>query len=128
MEYIRTLLLGIVIVAFSSCVQEEHTKKVTFKVDMRNYDSFSEVGLRGQFTSPPWQVTVPMSDADEDGFFEVTLEQKTAQSSAEFKFVIDNDQFELECQPNRSIQFNYQPEVILYTGIFDKGSGTQDSL
>ncbi len=120
--------MGITLLGFSSCVQEEHTKEVTFKVDMRNHDSFTKVGIRGQFTSPPWEVTVPMTDMDKDGFFEVTVEQETAQSSAEFKFVIDNDQFELQCQPNRSIQFSYQPEVILYTGIFDNENGTQERL
>ena len=128
MKLISKVLIGLVLLALSSCVQEEHTKEVTFKVDMRNYDSFTEVGIRGQFTSPPWQVTVPMSDVDKDGFFEVTVEQQTAQSSAEFKFVIDNDQFELECLPNRSIRFSYQPEVILYTGVFDDENGTQESL
>ena len=128
MKQISTILIGIALLGLSSCVQEEHTKAVTFKVDMRNYGSFTEVGIRGRFTSPPWQVTVPKSDMDKDGFFEVTLEQETAQSSAEFKFVVDKDQFELECQPNRSIRFNYQPEAILYTGVFDNENGKQKRL
>ncbi len=121
-------LICILLAVVSSCVQEEHVKKITFGVDLSNYDSITEVGIRGQFTSPPWQVTIPMSDADNDGFFEVTVEQKTAQSGVEFKFVLDNDRFELEGKPNRRIRFNYQPEVIRYTGVFDEGKGTQENL
>ena len=126
-NFITIGLICMLLAAVSSCVQAEHVKKVTFRVDLNNYDSFNEVGIRGQFTSPPWQVTVPMSDPDNDGFFEAIIEQKTAQSSAEFKFVIDNDQFELECQPNRSIRYTYQPEVILYSAVFDNANGTQES-
>ena len=110
---------------FSACVQEEHTKKVTFQVDMRNYDSIQNVSVRGQFTNPPWEVNVPMQDEDNDGVYEVTLEEQTGQSSVAFKFVRNENEFELACQPNRSIQFQYKPESILYSAVFDDPEGKQ---
>ncbi|MEM1336169.1 MAG: hypothetical protein AAGF96_00405 [Bacteroidota bacterium] len=122
------VILSILLLVISGCVQEEHRKKVTFTVDTNAMDSVSEVGVRGQFTSPPWQVTVPMFDKDKDGIFEVTIEDKTAQSSVEFKFVIEGDQYELECQPNRILKFKYQPEEIIYSGVFDQGDGEQKDL
>ena len=114
------------LVLFSACVQEEHIKEVTFQVDMRSYDSIDQVGLRGQFTSPPWEVNVPMSDDDNDGIYKVTVQDKTAQSSVSFKFVINEDEFELEGLPNRSIQFQFRPENILYTAVFDNPEGKQE--
>ena len=111
---------------FSACVQKEHVKEVTFMVDMRGVDNVSTVVIRGQFTSPPWEVTLPMSDENNDGIYETTLEEPTAQSSVSFKFVINEDQFELEGQPNRTVQFQYRPEVIVYSGIFDDPNGKQN--
>lgn len=120
------LTIAIVLLALTSaCVQKEHLKTVTFKVDMSQVENTGNVGLRGQFTSPPWQVTVPMEDNDSDGIYEVTLSEMTAQSSVDFKFVNQNDQFELECKPNRSISFEYEPETLEYHAIFNTESGNQ---
>ena len=111
--------------ALSSCVQKEHQKKVMFKLDMNAVENVNQVGLRGQFTSPPWGVTIPMTDENGDGIYELTLSEMTAQSSVNFKFVNHNDQFELECKPNRSISFQYRPESLEYSAVFDDENGYQ---
>jgi len=118
------LLLGLLVV-LSSCVQQEHLKTVTFKVDMSQLENVSNVGIRGQFTSPPWEVTLPMEDKNSDGIYEVTLTESTAQSSVNFKFVNQNDQFELEGKPSRSISFEYEPETLEYQAIFNNETGNQ---
>ena len=119
---ILMLLLMTVLIA---CVQKTHTKTVTFKVDMNSVENVSGVGLRGQFTDPPWEITVPMTDEDNDGIYETTVSDKTAQNSVEFKFVNQNDQFELKDKNNRRVEFEYKPETITYQAIFDHEDGKQ---
>ncbi len=124
-------IIGVTIVTFLflvSCVQKEHEKTVTFKVDMGQEQNVQNVGLRGRFTNPSWEVTIPMSDENGDGIFEVTLNEMTAQNSVAFKFVKNNDEFELQDLPNRLIRFKYQPEVIIYEGMFDNTNGKQKNI
>lgn len=109
-----------------SCVQEEHLKTVTFKLDASKLEDPTNIGVRGQFTSPQWQVTVPLTDKDGDGIFETTLRQETAQTWVEFKFVHHDSILELPCKPNRQITFQYQPERIIYSAVFNKENGEQE--
>ena len=111
-----------------ACVQEEHLKTVTFTVDMSGMENIGNVGIRGQFTSPPWQVTLPMTDRNGDGIYELTLSETTAQSSVAFKFVNQDNVFELDCKPNRTIQFEYKPETLEYQAVFDVEGGDQKSI
>ncbi|MET1259506.1 hypothetical protein ABV409_09190 [Flagellimonas sp. DF-77] len=126
-NHLQQIFLGLMLLTFlQACVQQEHAKTVTFKVDMNGITNVANVGLRGQFTSPSWQVTIPMTDTDGDGIYEVTLEEKTAQNSVSFKFVNQSDQVELACQENRRITFDYRPETIEYSAVFDSAeSGIQ---
>lgn len=107
------------------CVQETHTKTVVFKVDMNDVENVGNVGIRGQFTNPPWELTVPMTDENNDGIYETTVSDKTAQNSVEFKFVNQNDQFELKDKNNRTIPLEYKPETITYEAVFDNQEGRQ---
>lgn len=102
-----------------SCVQETHLKTVTFKVDMSQVENTKNVGLRGQMTNPPWQVTIPMTDEDKDSIYEVTLTEKTAANSFQFKFVKDDEDYELKGLDNRMIRFEYKSEMIVYEARFD---------
>ena len=123
-QLLSTLNLLLMLIAVG-CVQETHLKTVTFKVDMSKTENVIDVGIRGQFTDPPWQQTVPMTDDDEDGIYEVTLTKKTAFNWAEFKFVKNNDEFELQGQDNRVLQMEYKPETIEYIATFDQAEGKQ---
>jgi len=115
----------LIVLMLSSCVQKEHLKEVTFEVDMNETIHNNQVGLKGEFTNPPWSVVVPMKDNNGDGIFEVTLSQKTAQNSVEFKFVNNDEEIELNGQLNRKIRFEYKPERITYSGIFNRKNGKQ---
>lgn len=118
-------LVTILLLTIVGCVQETHTKTVTFKLDMNAMNNVSNVGIRGQFTNPPWEVTVPMTDENKDGVYEATVSDKTAQNSVEFKFVNHSDEYELEDKNNRVIKFRYKPETIIYRAVFDKENGEQ---
>lgn len=126
MKYLKALLLCLSITS-QSCVQETHTKTVTFKIDMRGVENPENVGIRGNFTDNPWNDTAPLTDDNNDGIYEGTFSQKTAVNGIQFKFV-NNGEFELEGQDNRSIQFEYQPETIIYEGIFNNPEGQQKTI
>ncbi|WP_157962312.1 hypothetical protein [Winogradskyella aurantiaca] len=128
MKSITHILIIILALSFTNCVQETHLKTVTFKVDMRQVDNPSQVGVRGNFTENSWNDTLLMKDNDADGVNELTIEKKTAINGIEFKFVNAHDQFELKDQNNRSIQFEYKPEMIVYEAVFNKSKGTQTSI
>lgn len=121
---IRTLVI-LTLLTISGCVQQTHTKKITFKVDMNAVQNVSNVGLRGQFTDPPWELTVAMTDENNDGIYEVTVSDKTAKSSVAFKFLNRHDQYELKDKENRVLNFEYKPETITYEAVFDDESGKQ---
>ncbi|MEO1485261.1 MAG: hypothetical protein AAFU57_05920 [Bacteroidota bacterium] len=107
------LLLGV-----TSCVQETHLKTVTFKVDATGLEGEKAIGIRGNFTPNAWEDVVPLTDEDRDGIYEIELSQKTAASTVEFKFV-NGETTELEGKENRTIQFEYREETLVYETQFD---------
>lgn len=126
MKYFKALLICLYICS-QSCVQETHTKTVTFKVDMSTVENPQNVGIRGNFTDNSWSDTVPLTDDNNDGIYEGTFSQKTAVNGIQFKFV-NNDEFELDGQDNRRIVFEYKPETIVYEAIFNNPEGKQKTL
>ena len=108
------LIAMLAIILFASCVQKEHMKTVTFSVDMNGIEHVESLGIKGDFTDQPWRQTIPLSDEDGDGIYEITFNRETAAYGIEFKFVKNENQIELEGQPNRELVFEYKPETILY--------------
>jgi hypothetical protein len=93
---------------------------------MRAIENPSNVGLRGEFGSDPWNETFFLTDEDDDGIFEGSITKQTGQSGMEFKFVNNNDQFELQGEANRLITFEYLPENIVYEAKFNDPNAKVD--
>ena len=119
MKTLQHTLLIIFAVLSVACVQERHLKTVTFKVDMRNVENTENVGIRGNFTEDRWNETILLTDEDNDGIYETTITQETAFNDIQFKFVNQNDNFELKDADNRILKFEYKPEIITYEAIFN---------
>ncbi|MBO6607436.1 hypothetical protein [Psychroserpens sp.] len=102
-----------------SCVQERHSKTITFKVDMRQIETVNNVGIRGNFTEDSWNETIPMLDNNGDGIYETTITRETAFNAMQFKFVNQESDFELKDADNRILEFEYKPEVITYEAKFN---------
>jgi len=109
----------LLIMTFSNCVQEEHEKKVTIQVDMNGVDNLESVGIRGDFLPNQWRETVPMTDHNNDGIYEISFSEKTAVYAIEFKFVKNNKEYELEGKDNRQLVFEYKPETIVYKAKYN---------
>lgn len=122
--YVNKIVILGMLTIITSCVQKEHTKTVTFKVAMNHLETIGEVGIKGEFTNPPWEQILPLMDADGDGIFEATFTKETAQSAVEFKFV-HNGKYELKGQDNRVLRMEYLPETLVYEAMFDNPDGKQ---
>ncbi|WP_299676533.1 hypothetical protein [uncultured Dokdonia sp.] len=124
MKMYKTTLICLALISLASCVQKEHLKTVTFKVDMTHVEPISQVGIKGEFTNPSWKEIIPLTDANNDGVYELTVSQTTAVSAVEFKFV-HNGVYELLNQKNRVLRFEYKPETLVYEGVFNNPEAKQ---
>lgn len=119
MKLIKHISMLLLCMILASCVQETHIKTITFKVDMRAIENIGNVGVRGNFTSNPWNETALLTDDNNDSIYEGTFSQKTAANTIQFKFVNQNTDYELGDSDNRKIDFEYKPETITYEAIFN---------
>lgn len=119
MKNLKYVLSVLIVVLLSSCVQETQPKIIHFKLDMRDVQSISKVGIRGGTKPLSWKHTVLFTDDNNDSIFEGTIKLNSASFDIEFKFVNQHNQFELQERNNRSIKFKYKPEAILYEAVFD---------
>lgn len=116
--YIKIIAIA-AITLFASCVQKEHMKTVTFSVDMNGIENVGSVGIKGDFTDQAWRQTIPLSDDDGDGIYEITFNRETAAYGIEFKFVLNEKETELQGQENRELVFEYKPETLVYQTKFN---------
>ena len=119
MKTAQYTFLLIMFFTLSNCVQKTHLKTIHFRVDMKGIENPSDVGIRGEFGSDPWNETIYLNDDNSDGVFEGTVTKQTGQNSVWFKFVNHHSQFELSGQDNRGIRFEYKPETIIYEATFN---------
>lgn len=114
----KTYILSLIVLTFS-CVQETQPKTITMMVDMNQVDNPSQVGIRGSSKPLSWNSTTFMTDDNSDGIYEITFDLSTASYDIEFKFVNNDQDFELQDQSNRSLTFDYKPESIVYLAKFN---------
>lgn len=103
----------------ASCVQEEHMKNVTFKVDTNGIVNIESLGIRGSFLPNQWRESFPLTDDDNDGIYEVNFKETTAVNRITFKFVKNGFDYELKNSKNREIIFQYKPETLIYQTKFN---------
>lgn len=118
-------VFSIIIVSLTiltSCVQKEFDKKVTFMVDTTGIDHIESIGIRGNFLPNQWNETVPLTDKNNDGIYEITFNEKTATYGISFKFVKNGNDYELKGKDNRQIVFEYKPETIIYKTKFNNST------
>lgn len=117
-------IIALALSLLTGCVQNTHLKTIRFEVDASHLKNVSKIGIRGGEKPLSWDDTYFMSDDDGDGIFELTLEFKTASPSIEFKFVNQDNQFELHDRDNRQLPFKYKPEALLYKTKFNNPENT----
>lgn len=115
-------LITVLALLLTSCVQEEHDKKITFLVDTNGIENVESIGIRGDFLPNQWRETVPLSDENKDGIYEISFSEKTAVYGISFKFVKNGKDYELKGENNRELVFEYKPETIIYRTKFNNST------
>ena len=118
MKLLQRFSLYLIVLVITGCVQDAKPKTIIVKVDMNSVDQPSKVGIRGNGPLS-WDETTYLSDTDGDGIYEETFNIYTTNNSIEFKFVNNDNEFELQDQNNRSLTFEYKPETITYEAVFN---------
>lgn len=123
MKKIITLAV-VTLLIFTNCVQQEFEKTITFKVDTNGIEDLESLGIRGDFLPNQWRESVPLTDANNDGIYEITFTENTAYYGISFKFVKNGFDYELKEQDNRELVFEYKPENITYITKFNNSKAT----
>lgn len=112
------LIISILFLLATSCVQKAYERKVTFLLHTEQLKNIEKVGLRGNNRPLTWQKDLEMTEVKKDSLYSVTVTFLTGYKFAEVKFVV-NDEFELQEKDNRRVIFNENGETI-YEATFDK--------
>lgn len=119
MKALKYISIILIVLFLTSCVQKKHKKTLHFKLDMNGVENPVNVGIKGYTYPLSWDKTLLLTDNNNDGVFEISIELESASYDIEFKFVNQQNNFELRDSDNRSIRFDYKPETILYETVFN---------
>jgi hypothetical protein len=98
------LLIILIVMVCSSCVQQAHKRKVTFLLDVSQAKNIETVGVRGEGNPLSWEADYPMQEVVKDSLYKAEIVGETAYKWIDVKFTV-NGKFELENKPNREVVF-----------------------
>ena len=103
MQNLKLILLGIVALSMTNCVQKSYKHTVEFQLDTKKLKNVYKVGIRGN-NSLHWDYDTEMKLDIKDSLYKITINYDTGYKFVEVKFVV-NDAFELKEQDNRRVYF-----------------------
>lgn len=89
---------------------EAQSQQITFKLDMRKVVQVNNVGIRGSESPLSWNKMIALTDTDNNGIYEATIDFKTSKKNVKFKFVNEGEE-ELQGSDNRIIWFKEKPII-----------------
>ncbi|MCU0467089.1 MAG: hypothetical protein MUF58_00690 [Arcicella sp.] len=113
----KITIFGILLWAFTGCVQKTTTQTVVYKLSIKNIKDIKTVGVRGNNKPLSWQSDYPMTFDRQDSTYKATVTYITGYKFTEVKFVV-NDEFELADQDNRKVNFS-DKDTTIYTATFN---------
>lgn len=120
MKRILIFFIGsLTILSTNSCVQETFKRKVVFTVDARNLENIESISIRGNFQPLNWNENFQLVDDDGDSIYSARIVFLSPYEYLEFKFVKNEDVFELNGKDNRKLEFKDREEME-YKAVFDE--------
>jgi hypothetical protein len=116
-KFILAIIISILMLIFQSCVQKAYEKTVVFRLHTENISNINTVGIRGGDKPLVWREDKAMTTVKKDSLYEIAVTYITGYKFTEVKFVINND-FELQNQPNRRVQFS-EKDTTIYEATFN---------
>lgn len=110
------ILVGLVSLFTTSCVQKSYKRKVIFTVDVSKMKNIKSVGIRGE-KPLDWKNDTEMTAMKKDHIYTLTKTFETGYKFVEVKFTV-NGEYELKDQPNRKIVFK-DDGATNYKAVFD---------
>ena len=111
------ILISLLLLLLTSCVQKSYTKTVLVTLKVSNMKDIKSVGIRGQGKPLSWDNDYEMKPVVKDSLYTATITAVTAYKFAEIKFTVNSD-FELKDQPNRRVVFS-DKDTTYYNAIFN---------
>ena len=101
-----------------SCVQEVRDVTIHFQVAMNALNNVQTVGVIGETQPLSWDTPSALTDIDEDGIYEGDITIQVAYNYSEFKFMLNENEIELEGQGNRVIRFR-DKTALTYSAVYN---------
>ena len=117
MKKYSIILLSLLIVSASSCVQKAYKKTVVVTLTVQNIKDIKTVGIRGNGKPLSWDSDFEMKTIVKDSLYTATATTVTGYKFAEIKFTVNGD-FELKEQPNRRVVFS-DKDTTYYNAVFN---------
>jgi hypothetical protein len=103
---------------YSSCVQKTYTKTVIFQLTVPSNYQPKTVGIRGDDKPLSWEQDIAMTAVVKDSVYTTTVTFVTGYKFTSVKFVV-NEEFELQDQNNRRINFSNNSDTTYYSAHFN---------
>ncbi len=104
MKKYNLILLVLLLISTTSCVQKSYKQTVVFLLDTKGIKNIKSVGIRGENKPLNWVSDFKMT-LNKDSIYTATISGETGYLFSEFKYTI-NDDFELKGSPNRRVYFD----------------------
>jgi hypothetical protein len=108
-----------------SCVQKTKNRTIHFSVDMRAVADVQTVAIQGDSNPLSWRQNVYLTDEDGDRIYTASILFETPYKYIDVKFVLNEDELELDGKPNRRVIFG-DGEETNYSAVFDRVEGEMD--
>ena len=109
---------GLVLLCFA-CVQPTTPHAISVELDMRDVENIQSVGIRGEYPPLSWNEDFALADPDGDGIYTGNFIMDIPYDDFRYKFVLNGNEFELQGQDNRVLNFEGKTEVKL-AAVFDR--------
>ena len=118
MKNIVTIIVILLSLLLTSCVQKSYKRTVVFTLDASEFKNIKKVGIRGKDKPLSWDYDTEMKFSPNDSLYRVTTTFETGYRFTEVKFVV-NDTFEFQNEDNRRVIFS-EKDTTFYKAKFNK--------
>ena len=121
----RFTFFTLVLILMGSCVQKTKQQTVHFSVDARAEENVKKISVRGSVPPLNWNTNFELTDTDQDSIYTGTIIFDIPYDYVNLKFVKNDNEFELQDKPNRSVKFD-QSLTTNYSATFNLSPQSAD--
>lgn len=118
MKNIVTIIVILLSLLLTSCVQKSYKRTVVFTLDASEINDVKKVGIRGNDKPLSWDYDTEMKEIKKDSLYQIIITGETGYKFTEVKFVV-NDTLEFQNEDNRRVLFS-EKDTTFYNAKFNK--------